>query len=27
LWSDTNPQPPWEFRQILKGGPRHRKRH
>ncbi|MBI2355505.1 MAG: thermonuclease family protein [Deltaproteobacteria bacterium] len=23
LWRDANPQPPWEFRQGLKGGKRH----
>jgi endonuclease YncB( thermonuclease family) len=23
LWRDRNPQPPWEFRQALKGSGRH----
>jgi endonuclease YncB( thermonuclease family) len=27
LWRDANPQPPWEFRQTLKGGKRHGRRH
>ncbi|MBK5274410.1 MAG: thermonuclease family protein [Desulfuromonadales bacterium] len=27
LWRDSNPLPPWEFRQALKGGNRHGKRH
>jgi endonuclease YncB( thermonuclease family) len=27
LWRDANPQPPWEFRQNLKGGKRHGRRH
>jgi micrococcal nuclease len=26
LWRDDNPQPPWEFRQVPKGGGRHRRR-
>jgi len=26
LWRDPNPQPPWEFRQTLRGGARHRRR-
>lgn len=26
LWRDPNPQPPWEFRQMLRGGARHRRR-
>ena len=25
LWRDANPAPPWEFRQALKGGKRHRR--
>ncbi|MBT1070824.1 thermonuclease family protein [Pelotalea chapellei] len=25
LWRDTNPLPPWEFRQALNGGRRHRR--
>ena len=23
IWRDANPQPPWEFRQMLNGGKRH----
>ncbi|NVN91367.1 MAG: thermonuclease family protein [Desulfuromonadales bacterium] len=26
LWRDANPQPPWEFRQSLKGSARHHRR-
>ena len=27
LWREANPQPPWEFRQAAKGGPRTGSRH
>ena len=27
LWRDANPQPPWEFRQAHKGGPRSGTQH
>jgi len=27
LWHDSTPQPPWEFRQMLKGDKRHYNRH
>jgi endonuclease YncB( thermonuclease family) len=27
LWRDSNPQPPWEFRQALKGGKRHGRKY
>jgi micrococcal nuclease len=27
LWRNPNPLPPWEFRQALKGGKRHGRRH
>lgn len=27
LWRDANPQPPWEFRNALKGGGKHRRTH
>lgn len=27
LWRDANPRPPWEFRQSLKGGGKHKSSH
>jgi endonuclease YncB( thermonuclease family) len=27
LWRDSNPMPPWEFRQTLHGGKRHNRKY
>ena len=27
LWEESNPQPPWEFRKLLKGGGKRHGRH